>query len=149
MKKIITILLMIAVAFTAAAALDLRLGSQSFVENVRLPIELWPNGKPRIVLRAREAMLPQDSSVVTGKDVRIELFDVQGQQEGVVTAQELTVNLSERTGHDPGPVKFEHRDVVIEGVGFTWREEKTLLTVESNVVMTVRYDGASMVKGIQ
>ena len=133
----------------AVLALDLRMGQQSFVENVRIPVELWPNGRPRIVLRAREAVLPQDGAVVTGKGVRIELFDVQGQMEGVVTAQELAVNLNERTGHDPGPVKFEHRNVEIEGVGFSWREDRTLLTVESNVVMTVYYDGESMVKGIQ
>ena len=133
----------------ATLAWDWQVGAQqSLVENVRLPVELWPNGRPKIVLKAKEALLPQDSAVMTGKDVTIELFDAQGQQEGVMTAQALTVNLEERTGHDPGPVRFEYREVLIEGIGFTWREDTTQIIIESNVVMTVCHDGSSIVKGI-
>lgn len=116
------------------------------VDNVRVPLQKHENGRVKALLRARTASLPP-SGLVVAEGVRIELFDELGVPEGIMTAENATVDQRRGRGHGTGAVRFEQRGVSIEGIGMTWQSNESLVRIESNAVVRLERKGASLLEG--
>ena len=118
---------------------------ESVVENFRIPLEKYANGKVKVLLVAKRAHIPVGGAVrATG--VTVELYDAEGAFEGLLKAEGLTVNPETREAHDARPVSLEYRGVTISGDGYTWDNEKQTIRVESNVVMRITLGEASLIR---
>lgn len=116
------------------------------IDNVRVPLQKHANGRVKALLRARKANLPP-SGVVQAEGVRVELFDELGVLNGIMTAENATVDQRRGRGRGTGAVRFEHRGVSIEGIGLTWESNESLVRIESNAVVTLERGGDTVLEG--
>lgn len=100
------------------------------VEDIRLPLERWPNGKVRRQLHAEQARMPAEGPI-EASGVRIECFDKDGKLELAVEADDCVLNREAGAADSDGAVRAEAGDMVITGKGFTWSAEDERVVIQS------------------
>jgi hypothetical protein len=116
------------------------------IDNVRVPLQKHENGRVKALLRARKATLPP-TGIVEAEGVRVELFDELGVLDGIMTAENATIDQRRGRGRGTGAVRFEHRGVSIEGIGITWASNESLIRIESNAVVQLEREGQTLLEG--
>ena len=95
------------------------------------------------ILSGAEA-LPQSNEMLLIKQLKLRMFDLNGNLKVIVTAPECLYNMREGgSASSAGPLRLQNGDgkFRIEGEGFLWRQTDSFLTI-SNRVRTVIEDGA-------
>ncbi len=127
-------LLLLAAVLPAAWAVAQLGGQMDMIENFRAPVDKHDNGLVKTMLRARRATLAGPSEV-HAEEVVVELYDNTGILEGILMADNATIDQRRQRGRSTGPVRFERRGVSISGTGMTWDGSKKLLWIETNAVV--------------
>jgi hypothetical protein len=117
------------------------------IEDLRLPLEYFENGKIKSQLRAGSAIVPPNGPI-EAKDVRAEFYDQSGELESVVTAESCRYSREDGTvWSDTGKVRLERPDIVISGLGFQWKLEeqriRLLQDVRVELTKNIRIDKTS------
>lgn len=111
------------------------------VENLSLPIDHYPNGRPRAVLKAARALVPPKGFIRAG-DVNVEMYDEQGRLEGLFLAENCIYDRLTQCGYCEGTVRIERSGVRITGVNMVWqmreRSAKILSRAEVRVERFVK-----------
>ena len=116
---------------------------ESVVENFRIPLEKYPNGRVKVLLVSKFANIPAGGAIrATG--VTVELYGETGTFDGLLRAEGLTVNPDTHEAHDSRSVSLEYKGVAITGDGYRWDNEKQSIRIESNVVMRVAFGEGSL-----
>lgn len=92
-----------------------KLGSPA--RNLRLPVRSFPDGRPEVVVQAKDAWLTLDTNLLRGRGVHVEQYREDGTLEAVIDADEIIVNRSEMLGVAKGKVRGEMEGDVLSGMG--------------------------------
>ncbi len=122
-------------AVAAAAVLALLVAAagvwaQGVFEDLRMPLEHYPDGQRRSELRAREATVRADGQIeATG--VVIRFFHPDGAVESVVEADACVADRATRTAESDAPMRLTRPGLLLTGVGFRWEADAEQLHIRS------------------
>jgi hypothetical protein len=96
------------------------------------------------ILSGAEA-LPQPGGLLVVKQLKLEIFNLDGRLEWVVNAPECVYDTFKGVANSPGHLEVRTGDgkFRVEGEGFLWRQSDSFLTISNNV-RTVVENGALM-----
>ena len=104
--------------------------AQGVFEDLRMPLEHYPDGQRRSEFRARAATVRPDGQIeATG--VVIRFFHPDGQIESVVEANACVANRATRTAESDAPVRLTRPGLLLTGVGFRWDADAEQLHIRS------------------
>jgi hypothetical protein len=94
------------------------------------------------ILSGAEA-LPQPGGLLIIKQLKLKVFDLDGNLKIIVTAPECIYDTMGGTASSAGPLQLQNGDgkFRVEGEGFLWRQTNSFLTISNNV-RTVIENGA-------
>jgi hypothetical protein len=120
------------------AAYDSNAGvSGAPVEKLTLPLEHYESGRVRAVLRAAQATRTDDG-FVRALQVRIELFDEAGKDDGVIVAEHALFNMESRRGYCRGVVSFRRQDIELSGRDLYWSMPQQRVVVIADARLVVK-----------
>lgn len=99
--------------------------------NVRLPLDFDEKGRIRSQLFAGTAT--RDNGLVKAEDVRTEFYDVRGETEMSMEAEECTFDQSKNSLKSESKVIFKMGDSTITGKGLDWDGVEKRITILSDV----------------
>ncbi len=78
---------------------------------------------------------PQAGGLLVIKQLKLETFDVNGKPEIIVHAPQCVYDTFNRVANSPGHLRLQAGDgrFQVEGDGFLWRQNDSLLTISNNV----------------
>jgi hypothetical protein len=78
---------------------------------------------------------PQAGGLLVIKDFKLETFTMNGKPELIVSAPECVYDTFNRLANSPGHLQLQAGDgkFHVEGDGFLWRQNDSLLTISNNV----------------
>ena len=96
------------------------------------------------ILSGAEA-LPQPGGLLIIKQLKLEIFNLDGKLELTVIAPECIYDTFKGLANSPGHLQVRTGDgrIHLEGDGFLWRQSDTFLTISNNVRTVIEY-GAKM-----
>lgn len=116
------------------------------IENLRIPLAVWPNGKVRTQVNAASAQIPEADGDVVASRIRIEMFRENGELENLVMAQDCRYNREKGVATSDSNVHVEREGALMTGRGFEWNGSNEVVKVRNNVKVTlqrnIRWDAA-------
>lgn len=104
------------------------------MENIRLPVQLYPDGSLKTEIRAAQASMPQPNGDVVGRNVMVMLYKPGGKTlEGRIWAESCRFNHSKGTADSEGRVRLEREGVCITGQGFDWNAKEEVVRIHNDV----------------
>ncbi|MBQ9693927.1 MAG: hypothetical protein IJV69_04145 [Kiritimatiellae bacterium] len=85
--------------------------------NLRLPVRSLPDGRPQTVVRATEAWVTLDTTLLRGRQVHVEHFREDGSLEAVLDADEIIIDRTTRLAVAKGKVRCTMDGDVLTGQG--------------------------------
>jgi hypothetical protein len=85
---------------------------------------------------------PLEGGLLDIKQLRLEMFATNGALQVVVTAPECVYDMPNQMANSSGKIFLKNGDgkIRVEGEGFLWREDKSLLTISNQVRTTIEND---------
>jgi hypothetical protein len=121
------------------------------IENLRIPLEHWPDGTIKTQINAAAARMPDETGDVLADRIRIETFTSAGETENLILAEEGRYNRTNGQASSEGAVHFEREGVLITGRGFQWNGTDEVVKIKSNVKVVlhhnIRWTGAAGLTG--
>ncbi|MBR4317376.1 MAG: hypothetical protein IKW23_00140 [Kiritimatiellae bacterium] len=99
--------------------------------NLRLPVRSFPDGRPQIIVRATDAWITLDTTLLRGRQVHVEQFREDGSLESVLDADEIIVNRTAMLAVAKGKVRVEREGDVLMGNG-------ALVDLEANYLRVIK-----------
>jgi hypothetical protein len=116
------------------------------MENVRVPLEHWPDGKIKTQIVAAEARMPEEGGDLQASRIRIETYFEDGRPENLVMAQDCRLGKDRQSAKSEGSVHMERDGVLITGKGFVWNGEEQSIRILRDVRVVlqrnIRWDAA-------
>ena len=126
-------------AATAVQATDAAAAaSNAPIENLRVPLEHYPDGKVKTQVVAAAAQMPEEGGDVQAKRIRIETYLPGGEIENLVMAEECRYNREKNTASSDAGVHFEREGVLITGRGFVWNGNEQTVRIMRDVKVVLR-----------
>ncbi len=98
------------------------------IENLSLPVDLYPDGRKRIVLLARRAQI-LSKSLIFAEGVRLEMLSPEGKTEGVVLAEDCLLDQSTKRGYCRGLVDVTKGTDHIKGRGMMFAADEKFIKI--------------------
>lgn len=117
MKRYVKQACWIGVAVYAAAILAVL--AQQPIEDLRVPLEYYPDGTLKAELFARQAMVQPDASIVAS-GVVVRVFATNGTVDITITAEDAEFNREQQVGRSEKAVSMRQGDMLLTGEGFRW-----------------------------
>ncbi|HXF09431.1 MAG TPA: hypothetical protein VN625_01515 [Desulfuromonadaceae bacterium] len=91
---------------------------------------------------------PMTGGLLVVKGLKLEMFTTNGETQVVVHAPECVYNTIKHTANSPGRLSLQNGDgkIRIEGTGFQWQQDNSILTISNNVHTTIETDSKEMFK---
>jgi hypothetical protein len=105
------------------------------MENLRLPVQHYEDGRVKVQIKAEKAMVPLKGIIHATRAV-VEMFDEQGNVETVITADTCTFDRDKGIATSDSDVRLERADIVIAGKGFEWRADTQVVKILENARVT-------------
>ena len=121
-----TLILLASVAM-AAHAVDLP------VENLRLPLEYWPDGRIKTQVTAASARMSGGEGPIDAKDVVVETYETNGVVQSRMTTGECRIDRTAGVGTSDADVKLAAQGATITGTGFEWNAKTRTVNILRNV----------------
>jgi LPS export ABC transporter protein LptC len=123
---------LLGIALVGAVGAALGQDDEMPIEDLRLPVDFFEDGRIRTQLRAERALVPPHGDIkATG--VRIEQLSEDGAVESVVVASECRYDRTREVVTSESRVQFNGRGITISGKGLEWRKEDEKIRILSNV----------------
>ena len=121
--------------------------SNAPIEQLRIPLAVWPDGKVKTQVIAASAQMPEDGGAVQASRIRIEMYRENGELENLVMAQDCRYNREQGVATSESNVHVERDGVLMTGRGFEWNASNEVVKVLTNVRVTlqrnIRWDMAA------
>jgi hypothetical protein len=117
------------------------------VENVKLPLERYEDGKIKTQLIAGKAKPPIQGDWEAW-DVRIEFYTPEGVVEAFMTADDCRYNREAGTARSDSNVRLEKSDIIITGKGFEWNATNQIVKIMSDVKVVMK-GNLNLMRGIK
>ncbi|MDA0990601.1 MAG: LPS export ABC transporter periplasmic protein LptC [Verrucomicrobia bacterium] len=114
--------------------------AQPPIEQLRVPVELYPDGGIKTQVIAAKAIVAEDGSINAEK-VRIEMFTPAGVLDSLVLAEACHYDRDNEIVTSKNKVEFEQGDVRISGTGFEWHAQDQSLKILSQARVSFPRDG--------
>ena len=150
----------LAIAVAAAAAAfppsasasgtdKLALRGQS-VTDLRMPLQRHENGRVKELFCAGAARIDDEGLVHAEGGIELLVLDENGATNGVARGVSGVYDPALNSARCEGPVSFELplKGVSLDGTGFLWRSDQTLLRIETNATLRLFRGGASSVEAL-
>jgi len=112
------------------AAVAVGVWGQGVLEDLRMPLEHYPDGQRRSELRAREATVRTDGRI-DAVGVVIRFFRPDGAVESVIEADSCVSDRGARTAESGAAVRLTRPGLVVTGVGFRWNADAEQFHIRS------------------
>lgn len=92
------------------------------IQEIRLTLDRYPDGKPKTLLTARAAQVPmtgQEGDIVA-EGVVVFMYDEQGGEEGRLEMADCRYNREKGTASTASPVRVRSRGMTLTGTGMEW-----------------------------
>lgn len=99
-------------------------------ENVSVPLETYPNGAVKVLVKAKRAQYFFDSGLVWAEGVEIRRFGPDGAPDGQIDAQSCVVDRVAKCGWAEGPAKIRHGSSEFGGRGVFFSTPESYVRVE-------------------
>ena len=98
----------------------------SKVEGLKMTLHRYENGKPKMVLTAREALVPPPGQAgeIRGRGVVVYMYAATGEEEGRIEAGECYYDRVNGTARSSSLVRVRRQGVAITGTGMEWSSEE-------------------------
>lgn len=100
------------------------------IENLRLPIEHYPDGTVKTQLTAGLALMGS-SGMMTASNVVFTLFRSDGSVDAVIHAEDCRYDKEAKTAESESSIRIERSGVTISGKGFEWRGDQERVRILS------------------
>jgi hypothetical protein len=141
------LLLLCCAAFLCAALRCLAGDAIKPIQNLRIPLEYYENGKIKTELMADLATVPPKGDI-EASNVRLEFHDLLGNIEALMVADDCRYDKSSGVATSESKVRMEKQGTVITGKGFKWNAKEETVTILSDVkVVLMRNMGIRPGKG--
>jgi hypothetical protein len=117
------------------------------VENVKLPLDRYEDGKIKTQLIAGKAKPPIQGDWEAW-DVRIEFYSHEGVVESFMTADDCRYNRESGMARSESNVRLEKSDIIITGKGFEWNAKDQIVTIMSNVKVILQ-GNLNLMRGVK
>jgi hypothetical protein len=101
------------------------------VDNVELPIQSYPSGRKKTVLKADKAIIPP-TGLIEGSNVVVEMYTEKGGLEGVLKAEKVLYNRKHQRAVCVGPASLQRKFITIKGDRVAWAGDYNRIIIESN-----------------
>ncbi len=110
------------------AAAIVALLAQEPIEDLRLPVEYYPDGTLKAELFARRATVHPNATIAASGMV-FRVFSTNGAVDVTITADEAEFNREQQSGRSEKAVSIQQGDMLVTGEGFRWRGEDGTLRI--------------------
>jgi hypothetical protein len=124
------------------------LGAGNLIEDLRMPLGFYEDGKPRMELRAKRATMP-DAGPIKADEVTITLLNQDGTVEARVEAVDAECDRAAKTAQSESDVKMTRGDMELTGRGFTVDAEKKTLHIKHNARLSFRHPVMELGKALK
>lgn len=100
------------------------------IENLRLPIDHYPDGTIKTQLKAVFARVPPSGAIVAS-NVVVELFREDASLDAVIRAEKCRYDKEKRIAESESAIRIERNGVIISGQGFEWNGAKERVRILS------------------
>jgi len=107
------------------------------IQNLRIPIEFYGNGKVKTELTAGLAKIPPKGDI-EATDVKLEFLDPLGNVEARMVADDCHYDKTNGVAKSESNVMMEKQGTVITGKGFEWNAKEEKMTILSNVKVVLK-----------
>ena len=102
------------------------------VENLVLPLDVYPNGKVKARLRANKAQIFLDDGLIFAEGVYVELLAEDGQVDGRLTAEGCLFDRKAKRGYCEGHVSVDKSGDRLKGRGMYFSIEEQFIKILSD-----------------
>jgi len=127
----------VAVALRARAGAPAVPDAMPPMENLRLPMEYYPDGAVKAQLTAKKAVVLEGGNV-DASGVCVEMYGTNGAVEGVITAETCHYNRQDGMVRSADAVAFDRAEINISGIGLEWDVNAQLIKVCTNAQVVLK-----------
>ncbi|HAS81420.1 MAG TPA: LPS export ABC transporter periplasmic protein LptC [Verrucomicrobia bacterium] len=106
--------------------------AQEPIEDLRVPVEYWPDGTLKAELFAAHAFVQPDQTI-TASGIVFRVFSTNAVQEMVITAEDAVCRPDREAVSSKTAVSVQRGDVLLTGTGFEWNGTNMTLRILQNV----------------
>ena len=107
------------------------------VENLVLPVEFHPNGQIKIILRAKQSQMLQDSYIFA-VGVHFDMFDAEGKKNGEMVMDDCLFDRGRRIGYCKGRVHVNRDGDALKSRGMYFSTEPNFIKLLSECEIRTR-----------
>jgi hypothetical protein len=108
------------------------------IEDLFLPLEVYPNGKVKTQVSAAKATVPDRGGDIEATNVRFVFFGQDGVTQATVVSDRCIINKDTREAQSDAPIRIEKSGVLITGTGFIWNAATQKVSILSNVQVVLQ-----------
>jgi lipopolysaccharide assembly outer membrane protein LptD (OstA) len=112
-------------------------GQAQNIEDLRLPIELYDDGRVKIQVVAALANIAENGDV-TASEVRIEFYDTLGKIENLIQAEDCVYRRDKGKASSRTRVRLQRKGLLIDGTGFDWNAQEQSIRILDDVRVVLR-----------
>lgn len=127
MKRYVKQVCWIGAAVYAAAILAVL--AQQPIEDLRVPLEYYPDGTLKTELFAKRAMVQPDASIAAS-GVVFRVFATNGTVDITITAEDAECSRERQSGRSEKAVSMRQGDMLLTGEGFRWNGADGTLRIQ-------------------
>ena len=113
-------------------------GSNAPIQNLRIPLEVWEDGKVKTQVVAASAQMPEEGGDVVASQIRIEMYRQNGDLENLVMAENCRYNREKGVATSDANVHVERDGALMTGQGFEWNGSNEVVRIKSNVKVVLQ-----------
>jgi hypothetical protein len=107
------------------------------MENLRLPLEYYPDGAVKAQLTAKTAVVLEGGNV-DAAGVCVEMYGTNGVADGVITAESCLYNRQDGMLRSTNAVAFDRAEINISGMGLEWDVNAQLIKICTNAQVVLK-----------
>ena len=107
------------------------------IEDLRLPLEYYEDGKIKTQLIAGLAKVPPRGDI-EASDVRVEFYRENGESEARMFAEECRYMRTAAMATSESNVRLEREGIVITGTGLEWRAKEQMVKILDNAKVVLK-----------
>ena len=119
------------------------------VKGLRLPLEYYPDGSHKVVLRAESAKVSPDGNDIDGGNLRYEMLAENQTTNIVITADECRYDRKAGLAKSGGRVDIRKEGVKVTGKGFILDSNKQMVSILEDVRVEIESTGLGGRKDVQ
>ena len=104
------------------------------LNNIRVPIQSYPNGRVKMELKAASAKIPP-KGMITGSNVMVLMYADNGVLDGMLEAEYCEFDRAKKVAECKGDVVFTQSKVKISGTDASLHGDEERISLHKNVVV--------------